>query len=77
MAVLPLMDSMGVFSNPLLLALYSALLSMFSYIKVSVVSLFFPLATQTMSTVPRTLHQILSTVHHNIHKNRNFYNNFK
>ena len=30
-----------------------------------------------MSTVPPTLHQILSTVHYNIHKNRNFYNNFK
>ena len=39
MAVLPLTDSMGVFSNPFLLALYSALFSMFSYIKVPVVSL--------------------------------------
>ena len=39
MAVLPLTDSMGMFSNPFLLALYSALFSIFSHIKVPVVSL--------------------------------------
>ena len=39
MAVLPLTDSMGVFSNPLLLASYSALFSIFSHVKVPVVSL--------------------------------------
>ncbi len=41
MAVLPLTDSMGVFSNPLLLASYSALLSIFSYVKVPVTIRFF------------------------------------
>ncbi len=39
MAVLPLTDSMGMFSNPFLLALYSALFSIFSHVKVPVVSL--------------------------------------
>ena len=52
MAVLPLTDSMGVFSNPLLLASYSALLSIFSYVKVPVVSLFFSASALLSMTSP-------------------------
>ena len=50
--MLPLTDSMGVFSNPLLLALYSALLFMFSHVKVPVVSLFFSTGALLSMTAP-------------------------
>jgi len=51
-AVLPLTDSMGVFSNPLLLALYSALLSIFSYVKVPVTIRFFSFSIFLSMPVP-------------------------
>ena len=52
MAVLPLTDSMGMFSNPFLLALYSALLSIFSYVKVPVTIRFFSFSIFLSMPVP-------------------------
>ena len=52
MAVLPLTDSMGMFSNPFLLALYSALFSIFSHVKVPVTIRFFSFSIFLSMPVP-------------------------